>query len=359
MKSYKETIMYKEILETPIILNTLLKINGSTINNIRKEFNERGIKFAYVTGRGTSENALLFFRYLIGIKLGLAVDISSPSIITVYNSTMKYENALVIAVSQSGEAQDGIEVIKQANKNGALTIAVTNFKDSPLAKEAKYHLYLNCDREVSLAATKTFSAQLFTLSHLVYSLSNDDESLKTLSEVPKYIIKSFEELEKASDHLSESIKDVKDGFVITRGLTLSLAEETRVKMSETCYMRLQSFSSVSFYHGPLAMVDKGTFALIIASKIGPKNCNNKFRNVSFKECIDKLTALGSDVHVLTDNSELINENVEGYLFKSVLSEEFMIFIFTIVIQLATLKCSIKKGLDPDTPRSLKKVTLTK
>ncbi|MCB9498850.1 MAG: SIS domain-containing protein [Bacillales bacterium] len=359
MKNYQDTLMYKEINETPLILSTLIDINLPTLLKVKEEFEKREIRFSYVTGRGTSENALLFYRYLIGVKMGLPVDIASPSVITVYNSVMKYDNSLVIAVSQSGEAMDGIEIIKQAKAQGALTVAITNFTDSPLAKLADYHLYLNCKEEKSLAATKTYSAQMYLLSALVDILANDKESLDKLYHLPSELLSFKDEAESLSDKLSDSIKDVKDGFVVTRGISLGLADEARIKMSETCYMRLQSYSSVAFYHGPLAMVDNGTFALIIAPKYGPKGSLDDFRNESFKECVDKLNSLGADVHVLTNNLGLISNKAKFYSFSSSLTEEYLIFLLAFVIQLSTVKVACKKGLDPDKPRSLKKVTLTK
>ena len=353
------TYMYQEIMKTPDILENLYDINRPTLEAIKQDFNERGIEFISAAGRGTSENALLFFRYIIGIKMGIMVDISSPSIVTIYGSKMRYDRTMVIAVSQSGAAQDALEIVKQANSEGAMTIAVTNFKDSPLAKTAKYHLFLNCEEEKSLAATKTFSAQLYLLSALVYTLSNDQEAINKLKTISFELNNHLNEISFISDELSEVEKDLTGGFVLARGMTLGLADEVRVKMGETCFIPLQSFSSAAFYHGPMALIEKGTFVLLIAPKKGPKGTNDEYREETFKENILKFKSEGASVYVLTDNESLVDNNAHYYILHANLEEEYLIFLLTLTVQLIACKTAVKRGINPDKSRSLNKVTYTK
>ena len=359
MKDYKKTLMYQEILETPDILKTLKDENEETLLKIKEEFQKRHIQFILGAGRGTSANALNFFRYLIGVKMGIIMDIASPSILTTYHADMNYGNTLVLAVSQSGEAKDAMEIIKDARKKGALTISVTNFQNSSLAEATQYHLFLNCKEEKALEATKTFSAELYLLSLLVYTLSDDNEAIDKLSLVSDYLTKYLDEMEKISDSLSQEMVKIDDGFVLGRGLLLPIAEETRTKLSEAAYLRIQSYSTAEFYHGPLALIDNGTFILYLASKTGPKGSDDVYRFEEHQKNIEKYLSLNASLHVLTDDKRLKADNTTFYYIDLSISEEYLIFIFTMIIQLSTVKTSIKKGLDVDSPRSLHKVTFTK
>lgn len=359
MNNYENTNMYKEIYQSIEILKTLYDVNKDTLLKIKEDFDQRTIKYGVVSGRGTSENALLFFRYLTEIMLGISVDISSPSTSTLYNSKLDYSNALVLAVSQSGEARDALEMIKDANEQDALTISITNFKDSPLAKEAKYHLFLNCEREISLAATKTFSAQLYLLSALVYTLNNDDKNLNELKDISSLLSRNIDTIESISTKLADALKDENDGFVLARGIGLAIAEESRVKLSETCYERIQSYSSATFMHGPLALVDEGTFILLIAPKLGPIGTNDSQRQAEHQSIIAKFESLKANLHIITNDESIHTTSGATYYINENVEEQFYLFIVTLIIQLTAVKTSYLKGINPDSPRSLNKVTITK
>ena len=154
----ERTIMSKEIEEQICVLERIESKNQSVLEKIAEEVKIKKITHATLAGRGTSDNACKYGIYMLGTFCNIAAGDAAASIITLYDSKPNFVNDLVIGISQSGKAADMLEVLKQANNTGAVTVAITNDEDSPMAKTAKYHLFCNAEKEISVAATKTFSA---------------------------------------------------------------------------------------------------------------------------------------------------------------------------------------------------------
>ena len=150
---YKQTLMWKELNQTPEVINNLAKSNVEALESIFKAFFSRKINSIYVAARGTSNHALIFFEYLMEVNCGIPVTLGYPGVITLYNGKLNLCNCLVIGCSQSGEAADALSVIDRGNSQGALTVAITNYVDSPMAKAANFHLELFAGEEKSVAAT--------------------------------------------------------------------------------------------------------------------------------------------------------------------------------------------------------------
>jgi glucosamine--fructose-6-phosphate aminotransferase (isomerizing) len=151
------TKMLNEIFQQPKVLEGIENENKDTLTALVKELNEKKINHAVLSGRGTSDHAAVYGQYMLGIYKNVVTALAIPSCITLYNGKPDMANDLVIGISQSGEAADALAVIETANSQGAVTVAITDNKQSPMAKIAKYHLYCNAGLEESVAATKTFT----------------------------------------------------------------------------------------------------------------------------------------------------------------------------------------------------------
>ena len=177
---YKSTLMWKEINETPRIFSEIQQENKEVLGKLVKTIKESSATNFVGAARGTSNHALVYFKYLLEINSNYTVGLSAPSVLTLYKGKVNYGNSIIIGVSQSGKAEDVREVIKMGNDQGAITIGITNDKNSPIAKEAKFHLYCSAGEEKSVAATKTFSSQLYLLLWLASELSDLKADIKQL-----------------------------------------------------------------------------------------------------------------------------------------------------------------------------------
>ena len=282
--------------------------------------------------------------------------------ITVYNGKINYADSIVIGCSQSGKAADVLEVIKRANAQGAITVAVTNDETSPLAKEAKYHLFCAAGEEKSVAASKTFSAELFNLLWLAAELSDNAEQLKLTDELGNYIETVFPLIDDVTNGFADKFKGMKSGFVLSRGITYAIALEATLKLQETCYIQMKGYAGSDFYHGPMAMVNGQTPVFIYCAKNKMSAESAMLLKADQKKCIDKMLELSAPVIVVTNDETLAAEykNVASVaLLDFDLGEEFTMFAFALFAQMIACKISCGIGNNPDCPRALNKVTITK
>src|SRR5690349_17437942 len=163
--------MLDEIREQPTALERTLKGELRGADKLRELFAEKRPRLILLAARGTSDNAAQFGRYLIEITTGIPVSLAAPSVCTVYGARMSYKDALVVAISQSGESTDTNEVLQVARKAGAVTVGITNEPRSSLAGIAEHVFLVRAGREKSVAATKTYTGQLMVLYLLAYALS--------------------------------------------------------------------------------------------------------------------------------------------------------------------------------------------
>lgn len=350
-KLKKITKMKKEILEQPEVLSGIEKANVETLKALVKELNIRKIKHVVFAGRGTSDHASIYGQYMLGIYQGAVSALAVPSCITLYDGRLDFSEDLVIGVSQSGRAADALAVIERGNSQGSLTLAITNDESSPMAKTAKFHLYCNAGVEESVAATKTFTAQMYLLALLTAYWSENNELLGLLRAVPGHSKRMLSSLEKSLVKQVDRFRYIKEGFVLARGLCYPIALEASLKVQETCYIKMKGYAVSDFYHGPLAQVDAELPMIILA----PKGAAYEYT----KNMIDKIMTLGIDVLIITDSTELATENANSVLIPDTGSEATSVFLFAIFAQSFAQLLSVSEGLNPDEPRLLKKVTITK
>lgn len=345
-----ETNMYKEILEQGHVLKQAYENNIDKIKEIARYVKDNNISSIFLVARGSSDNACQYFKYLCEIYAGIPVGFIAPSIVTLYNGKVLYKNSLVIGVSQSGSGLDIHGVIESANNIGAFTVGITNNKDSLLAKTAKCHLDLSCKEELSVAATKTFISEMYVLSLLVSEIGESEELRKALNydHVQDVINKTIENKDKIFK-LSKQCLDYYDAYLLARGINYVSSLEGALKLQETTYVKSKTYAISDFYHGPFAIVDDKTNVFLLHGK------GKADKDVY--EMFDKLINLNANVIVISNDQHFAN--YQKTIFVPMCEEVVSPFALVTTMQLFSLGLSIAKGLNPDQPRSLKKVTITK
>ena len=358
---YKDTLMWKEISETPDAFLKEKKANSAVISKLVSKIKAGNATNFILAGRGTSDHALIYFKYVLESLSPYTVGLAAPSVVTMYNGKSNYGDSIVIGCSQSGKAADVIEVIKRANLQGAITVAITNDEDSPLAKEAKYHLFCAAGEEKSVAATKTFSAELFNLLWLAALLADDNKLLSDVENLSETIKTVIPEIDALTTEYAEKFDYMKSGFVLSRGITSAIALEATLKFQETCYIQMKGYAGSDFYHGPMAMVNEKTPVFIYCAKSTVSEKSAEIVKADQKKCIDKMLELSAPVLVITNDESLKKEykttNVAYFDFGY--GEEITMFAFALFAQMLACKISCGIGNNPDSPRALNKVTITK
>lgn len=344
------TIMWKEILEQPEVLERCINYNEEIIEKIAQKLNQSEINSVVIAARGTSDHAGVYGKYIIEYELGIPVALAAPSIFTSYGRKLNFKNCLVIGISQSGKAADVLEVLKEANRQNATTISITNFLDSPLANEANFHLWCNAGDELSVAATKTFTSELLLLALLVAKWSKNKLMLNDLFNIPKELTNMLKESGSVKDKIIK-YKDLNECFVLSRGINYSVVLEAALKIQETTYVRAKAFATSDFHHGPFAMIEENTLVIVYAPN-GP--C---IKDIT--EMIYKLKNSGAKLIVVSNVEELLKEGDCSFEIPQIYNDIISPFYNVIIAQMFACQLALAKGLNPDEPRGLDKVTITK
>lgn len=358
---FQSTLMWKEINETPRIFSEIQGENKEVMTKLVKAIKESSATNFVAAARGTSNHALVYFKYLLEINSNYTLGLSAPSVLTLYKGKVNYKNSIIIACSQSGKAEDVRQVIKMGNEQGAITIGITNDKNSPIAKEAKFHLYCAAGEELSVAATKTYSSQLYLLCWLASELAGLKDNLNRLKFLYKEIEHVIPEIDQLTTKYSEKFKDMKEGFVLSRGITYSIALEATLKLQETCYIQMKGYPGSEFYHGPMAMVNEQTPVIVYcAENTGDEEMRSIVRADQIK-CVEKMISLSAPVLLVTNDFLLTGKfkKCNEALINFSGAEEFTMFVFALFAQMFACKISCAIGNNPDAPRALSKVTITK
>jgi glucosamine--fructose-6-phosphate aminotransferase (isomerizing) len=337
-----KSLVLDEALSIPTIIDDFSKVDKNPYENIAKLINQKKIKYVVTIARGTSDCAALYSSYIFAKYLGLPTYSMPPSIITLEQSKFDFSEALVIVISQSGKSADLVECERKSRLMGANTVIITNNVESPIITEANYFLNMFAGNEKSVAATKTFTQTLLVLIKLVFiclGKKNINDDIKKLSE----IIVNDSGNEWNTDIIDKSINT---GFIIGRGVGFALSNEISLKFKELCQEMIEPFSSAEVMHGPKSLI-QNSFKLFLLGM------NDK----------SGLT-VQNDVHELKNYTNLIyemssNENIKSDFFypsNKILELDSVILMSKFYPWI--IRYTIKKGLNPDKPRYLTKVTQT-
>lgn len=350
--------MLEEIREQPSALERTLDSELAGVEQLRRRFEAHRPRLIVLAARGTSDNAAQFGRYLLEIATGIPVSLAAPSIFTLYHSTIDFRDAAVVAISQSGESTDTNLVLEQARAAGAITVGVTNEPESALAKLAEHVILVRAGREQSVAATKTYTGQLLSCYLLAYALGAPIP-VDALKRLPGFAAKALE-LESLVTERSQRYTYMSRAVSVARGLNYSNAFEFALKLMETCYVVAERFSAADLLHGPIAMVETAfpSFLFTPAGVTWP----------GMREMVEKLQSLKSETLVITDtgNREAADACPKGICIPADLTDHdgklpadvWTPIPYIIPAQLMAAHLAEHKGLDPDRPRTLSKVTRT-
>ncbi len=338
--------MYSEIREQPEILERILNEGWTEVLSTSRALREGGLRSVMIAARGTSDNAALYAKYLFEVLLGVPTALASPSVFTLYESRMNLEGVLLVGVSQSGESKDVLEIVRRSCELGASTLAITNNKGSTMAEAAQHHFFLRAGKEESVAATKTYTAELMMLYLLVCALKGEEKLGHEVRRVPDL---SREVLE-AEWEGTERYRYAEYMVVTSRGYNLATAEEAALKLMETTYVVAQAFSAADLRHGPIAMIGQDFPVLAIAP---PGRAQP-----GMKSLVENLRDRGAELVVVSDERTMLDKASARFPVPASLPEELSPIVCAIPIQLLAENLARLKGFNPDSPRGLSKVTET-
>lgn len=341
--------MLREIAQQPEVLERTIKAEESKLDTIGKLIRNRDIDLIIMVARGSSDNAALFGRYLLETRTGIPVSLAAPSVYTLYGAKMRLDRALVVGVSQSGEGSDINEVLEQSKKFGAFTLGITNNRASSITKIADETLLIHAGKERSVAATKTYTGQMLHFYLLANALLPESKRID-LHGIPEYS-NNVLALDSEIKSLAERYIFMENCVVVGRGLNYGNSFELALKLMETCYVVAERFSSADFFHGPLAIVER-RFPVIMFSPKG------KTRDLNLR-LLAQLASLNADSFAITNDKSVARKSTRHLMLPDEINEVLSPIPFIIPAQLFVAHLSEAKGLDPDQPRSLSKVTKTR
>jgi len=336
--------MRSEIAEIPAVFQKL----SDQIPTITKQIEAlalTNIDSVILVARGTSDNAALFLKYLIETKIGIPCGLASPSVVTIYKSTLKFKNCLVIGLSQSGQSPDIVTYTKAAKAGGAKSISLTNDPDSPLAKATDLHLYLEAGAEKAVAATKSYSAELLLSYILVSAWANQTIKLDSLILVTQQSVNNLEKVE-------EIVKSFDHKYGITtmgRGFSYANAQECALKIQETLKIPVSSFSSADYLHGPISSLTENSRVIFTA----PSGVSIE----SMQTTVNRIREITKHIYWI-GNGFAVNTGEVCIGGASGLSEQESVIADSVVMQQFAMALAVKNNLNPDAPVGLLKVTQT-
>lgn len=339
--------LHDEIQQQPSIIERLLIEQQETANEIGAAIRRFKPAFVWIAARGTSDNAARYAQYLWGVHARMAVGLATPSIHTLYGSAPDLSRALVIGISQSGQSEDVRRVLRDAREQGALTVSITNDAESPLALSSDYHLGINAGKELSVAATKTYTAELAAVAMIGAALVDQPEY--ALERLPGWMRETLAAAESTAAWV-ERYRYMERYAVIGRGYNYCTAFEISLKIKELCYIPGEEYSEADFRHGPIAVVQPG-FPVILVAPQGdtfPKQL----------ELLEQLHKKGAECLVVTNASECEGLARRVLPIPADVPEWLSPILCVIPGQVFAMSLAEARGLPIDQPRGLSKVTVT-
>jgi len=349
MKPIEETHLYREIHQQPALIRELVSVPQEPIKALAKQIKDRGIKHVFIAARGTSDNAGRYAKYLLGAHNRMVVSLAAPSLFTIYRQPPELTNTLVLGISQSGKSPDIVSVLKEGQNQGALTAAITNYPESDLGKAANIVLDLQAGQELSLAATKTYTSQLTTLAILSAALDDEAQTQEDLKMLPDKIDLIFEN-EAAIDDLAERYRYMTHCVTIGRGFNYASAFEFSLKLKELTYTIAEPYSSADFLHGPVALMDRGFPAFVIAPE-------GKM-NAEMKMMVEKVQNRLAEVILISNQPDLLKMVDHSIRLPAGIPEWLSPILAILPAQMFAMYLAHTRGFDVDNPRGLNKVTET-
>jgi glucosamine--fructose-6-phosphate aminotransferase (isomerizing) len=345
-----DTLLYQEINQQPEALQRLFESEWSDVNDLAQAIQERGVTHVVIAARGTSDNAAIYAKYLLGAVNGLTVALATPSLFSLYEQPPRFGNALVIGISQSGKSPDIVSVLAEARRQGTLTAVITNTPGSDLALMGDVVVTLRAGEERAVAATKTYTTSLATIAMLSASLAGEEAYVDALMTIPQAMAATLK-MNEAIAHIAPRYRYMNRCIVIGRGYNYATAFELALKMKELTYTIVEPYSSADFLHGPMALLEPGFPVIVIAPSGILEESMAQFMVELKRRQVE--TIVISDVPAILEQARIPLE-----LPQSV--PEWLSPLVTILPgQLLSLHLAAARDYDVDSPRGLLKVTETR
>lgn len=339
----------QEIAEQPDVLKTLLDTQRETLRGVAQAIRAAQPAYVCIAARGTSDNAARYAQYILGHHLRMPVMLATPSLHTLYETPPDFSRAVMIGVSQSGQSEDVRQVLADAKASGALTISVTNDAESALAREAHHHIPLCAGQELSVAATKTYTAELMVMAMLSASLAEKEALWEELARVPAWAAETLKYAEPVGGW-AERYRYMEHCIVVGRGFNYCTAFEVSLKIKELCYIAGNGYSEADFRHGPIAQVQPG-FPVIAIAPSGK----------TLPLMLDLLGALAerqAECVVFSDDERALNWGRNRVRLPAGMPEWLTPIVAVMPAQVFGMHLALAKGHPVDSPRGLSKVTVT-
>ncbi|MBI2842630.1 MAG: SIS domain-containing protein [Armatimonadetes bacterium] len=343
--------MLDEIHEQPDVIRRLVREERERVEDIARKVRERNVSLGVLAARGTSDNAATYGKYLFEMVNGLPIALAAPSVFTLYHAKLRLDAALVIGISQSGQAADVIEYLERSRELGAITACITNEPQSGITRAAESCLLCHAWPEKSVAATKSYTASLALLCLLSAACLERSDLVDGLLRTADCIQRIFDCCEPEIAERAERYRYMDECIVLARGTNRATAFETALKIAETSYMSADPYSSVDFLHGPIAVVEEGLPCILFAPS------GQSYR--SMFEIAERLHSRGAELIVVSDTEEILELATTKFRLPFSLDDIFSPIAYITVGQLFSYYLAATKGLDPDNPRGLTKVTITR
>ncbi len=340
--------MRREILEIPEAAARLIDASDGALAQAGRELRALSPRVVTTVARGSSDHAAAFFKYATELTAGVPVASLGPSIASIYGARLKLEGAACIAISQSGKSPDIVAMAETARESGALTIAITNTAGSPLAAASNHAIDMLAGEEKSVAATKSFVNSAVAGLLLLAHWTGDDALLAALRGLPRHFRAAVEcDWMAIADALGEETQGGDNSlFILGRGPSAAIANEAALKFKETCAMHAEAYSAAEVMHGPLALVGPGFPVVALAARDASER--------SMAQTADLMAGKGASVFVtsaLAARAARLPHAATGHPLTDPLT--LIVSFYAFVEAFAR-----KRGLDPDRPPNLRKVTET-
>lgn len=337
------THMRREILEIPAIIDAMLSDGQASMTAAARALADRDPAFIISVARGSSDHAATYFKYASELMAGIPVASVGPSVASIYHRRLKLAGSACIGISQSGKSPDIVRMAEMAGQEGALTFAVTNHTDSDLARVSQHTLNLHAGPETSVAATKTFVTSLVSVLWLLAEWQKDAAVLSAIRQLP-------DALDKAAhadwDALGAQMTTAQSIYCLGRGPAFAISNEAALKFKETCQLHAESYSSAEVLHGPVSIVQTGFPVLALTAADAAE--------ASLLGVAETMAGKGAHVFVTSDKVKgatcLPTARTAHPLTDPI---ALIVSFYAMVEQVARAR-----GINPDEPRHLKKVTET-
>lgn len=323
-----------EIAQQVEVAERLLDRGRQAATTIGGRLGESAPRGFVIVARGSSDNAALYAKYLFGARNHALVALAAPSLFTHYAQPPRLSGQCVIGISQSGESPDVIAVVEEARRQGSTTLAITNAPASKLARAAELVMPMEAGAEESVPASKTYTASLLALALISQAMHPDPGFESALAAVPRAIARTLER----EDEVARLVPPLLGprAVVLGRGFNFCTAEEIALKLSETSYVLARAWSVADFEHGPIAIMEAGLPVVVV----------------------DGGGLVASDIQSIRSRLEAKGCTVLHLFDVSGLPEELTPIPLAVLGQLLAHQVAVARGVDPDKPRALQKVTRT-